>query len=112
MSKKRRPSFPRAVADAVLERALDHCEACDWPAAGKMDMHHRLLRSQGGQDTVENLIWVHHLCHVLAPYSIHQNPARSYQLGHMVRSGLDPAQVPVVAVLDLRERTGRSGLNT
>lgn len=107
MSKKRRPSFPRDVADAVLERAMGHCEACGWPAVGKMDMHHRKLRSHGGEDAVINLIWVHHTCHVIAPWSIHQNPQRSYDLGHMVRENADPAGIPVTVDLHLKG-AGRS----
>jgi hypothetical protein len=94
--------IPPAVVDEVLERAADHCEACGWPMAGKMDLHHRKLQSQGGGHTVVNLLWVHHRCHVLTRYSIHENPQRSYDLGHMVREAEDPSLVAVQVRLDLR----------
>jgi hypothetical protein len=66
-------------------------------------VHHRKLRSQGGQDTVENLMLVHDVCHNITPWSIHQNPARSYRLGHMVKQADDPADVPVVIEERLQE---------
>lgn len=95
--------IPPAVVDTVLERASNYCEACGWLAHVKMDFHHRKLRSQGGKDTVANLIWVHHTCHVLTRWSIHQNPARSYELGHMVRSRMEPSEIPVQVRLNLRD---------
>ena len=83
--------MPPAVAEAVIERAAGACEACRFTAAGKMDLHHRRLRSQGGQHTVENLLWVHDYCHD----TIHQHPAISYRQGMLVHSWDDPADVPV-----------------
>lgn len=68
-----------------------------------MALHHRLPLSAGGPNVAVNLMLVHGGCHNVAPGSIHQNPARSYRLGHLVRRGGDPAEIPVVAVANLRE---------
>lgn len=54
-------------------------------------MHHRKLRSQGGRHDPVNLIHIHTECHI----RIHGNPDQSYALGLLVRSGWDPADVPV-----------------
>ena len=88
--------IPAAVVAEVHERAQDFCEACGSvaPPSGKMDLHHRLPLSAGGLNVAVNLLLVHHLCHVVSPWAIHQNPARSYRLGHLVRRGFDPADVP------------------
>jgi hypothetical protein len=45
--------------------------------AGRIDPHHALMKSQGGQDTLDDLIAV---CRSHHDY-IHANPARSYELG-------------------------------
>ena len=83
--------MPPLVALAVITRANGACEACRFTAAGKMDLHHRKLRSQGGQHTVENLLYVHDGCHS----EIHDRVELAYKLGLLVRSYLDPADVPV-----------------
>jgi hypothetical protein len=82
------------VADAVITRAAGACEACKCAAAGKMSLHHRKLRSQGGEHTVENLLWVHdgpQGCHE----TIHRFTRASYLCGLLVRSWLNPADIPV-----------------
>lgn len=85
------------VVVAVNERAAGYCELCGLPLSGKVDLHHRKLRSQGGQDSPENLILAHHQCHM----DVHANPARSYEHGHLVRSFGDPAAIPVVVLPSL-----------
>lgn len=85
----RRDTLPRSVRLAVQARADGLCEACGM--GGPDHIHHRQLRSQGGQHVLDNLIHVHHGCHE----QIHANPTRSYALGLMVRRGVDPATVPV-----------------
>lgn len=89
-------SIPLAVRRAVKARSDGSCEACGM--SGADHMHHRQLRSQGGQHTAENLLHVHHGCHE----DIHANPARSYRLGHMVRRGVDPGSVPVLLLPKIR----------
>ena len=66
------------------------CEACMYAASGKMDLHHRKIRSQGGEHTKANLVWIHDYCHRY----IHENPTLAYRLGWLVRSYLDPRNVP------------------
>jgi len=56
-----------------------------------MSLHHRKLRSQGGEHTEANLLWVHDSCHT----AIHQYPRAAYLCGLLVRSYLDPANIPV-----------------
>ena len=46
--------------EALVERAEGRCEACGergWEA------HHVKKRSQGGNDRLENLVWLCHRCH-------------------------------------------------
>lgn len=87
---------PAAVAEFVLERAEGSCEHCGCiRPGGRHSLHHRLLRSQGGQDTIENLMVVTPEHHNVAPGSIHQEVARSIDLGHIVEAGKDPADVLV-----------------
>lgn len=94
-----------AVADEVFDRSAGYCECCGGPARSKMALHHRLPLSAGGKDEAVNLMFVHGdpfglNCHNLHQDSIHQNPARSYRLGHLVRRGGDPATVPVIRLGD------------
>lgn len=106
--------IPRIEVAKVLERALHPalgqlvCEACGELMGGLVHaLHHRLPLSAGGPNRAVNLMLVHGdlrlNCHNLTEYSIHQNPARSYRLGHLVRRGTDPAMVPVLVEPRLRE---------
>lgn len=99
--------IPVTVVEDVYERAAGYCEACGGPL-GMLGaaLHHRLPRSAGGLDETANLMLVHGSlrlnCHNLSEYSIHQNPTRSYRLGHMVRRGMRPADIPAMVAADLR----------
>jgi HNH endonuclease len=84
------------VIELVKARAGDYCEYCDGPAKESMAFHHRKLRSRGGEDTVANLVLVHHNCHNLKTRSIHLRPAEAERLGFMVNSWQDPTEVPLV----------------
>lgn len=53
--------------------------------------HHRKLRSRGGQDTTSCLVAICEPCHQW----IHQHPADATDLGWMVNSWADPAEIPV-----------------
>lgn len=91
---KRRP-MPTETRKAVWERCAETCEACGyWLRRAEMQIHHRKLRSQGGTDDLSNLLAVHGACHT-GPRGIHMNPERSYDLGHLVHSYAEPADVPV-----------------
>jgi hypothetical protein len=54
--------IPEQVKAAVRARAQDCCEAQPYrptlACSGRFELHHRLRRSQGGQDTVDNLLLV------------------------------------------------------
>jgi len=101
--------IPKRVVEAVHDRANGHCEACGWPLHGAAALHHRLPRSGGGKDETANLMLLHGgydvNCHNLSEHSVHQNPARSYRLGHLVRRGTDPATVPVIVDPGMWRRT-------
>lgn len=89
LTRPRKADIPASVRAAVKRRAGGLCEACGEP--GPQHMHHRKLRSQGGQHEAANLVHIHGACHLL----IHANPDRAYALGLMVRSSWDPAAVSV-----------------
>lgn len=84
MPKKRKGrEWPQEVKDAVWRRSGGMCEAgvaegCRKYAA---HIHHRLMRSQGGPDTLANA-W--HLCSVCHAY-IHDHPQESYEAGWLIR---------------------------
>lgn len=84
----------KKVAETVLERAGNYCEACG-KVCGNFALHHRRLRSQGGKDEVCNLIAVHHECHNMGTNSIHLNPARSIRYGWIVPSWGEPSEFPL-----------------
>jgi hypothetical protein len=81
----------------LFERCSGYCERCGIPLdEHNMAAHHRRLRSQGGQDQIENLLALHHACHNGHTRSIHANPAESYLNGWMVRSHTQPDAAPVL----------------
>ena len=82
----------KQLTDVLQERCNGFCEYCGTALHNDWARHHRLLRSQGGQDHVENLLALHHGCHQI----IHSNPAISYRNGWMVKSTNNPAETPVV----------------
>lgn len=84
----------KKVVNIVEERAGKWCEVCGECAHPNMALHHRKLRSRGGQDTPSNLIRIHHGCHNLRSDSIHLNPEKASQKGWMVGSWQDPTEVP------------------
>jgi hypothetical protein len=74
----------KAVPKDVYQQVLARDGGCvarllvpEVRCAGRIDPHHALMRSQGGKDTLEDLIAV---CRAHHDY-IHANPARSYELG-------------------------------
>lgn len=84
--KRKALAVPKAVRDQVLERDRG-CRARtlvpEVRCFGPIDPHHVLRRSQGGPDTVENLIAV---CRAHHDW-IHGHPARAYSLNLLRRSG-------------------------
>lgn len=86
------PKERRAAYETVALRSGGVCEGCG--AAPAEAVHHRLYRSRGGEDTVDNLLALCGVgnvdkCHGVAHTLIGEH------LGWSVRSGNDPADVPV-----------------
>jgi 5-methylcytosine-specific restriction endonuclease McrA len=68
-------------------RSQGYCERC----GGHIDQaefaaHHRKLRAQGGQDTIQNLVALCHQCHNLGTNSVHLNVAVAIENGFIVPS--------------------------
>jgi hypothetical protein len=79
IKRKARP-VPKSVYQQVLARDLG-CKGSNLPGkcAGRIDPHHILMRSQGGLDTLDNLV---SLCRTHHSW-VHQNPEESYRLGFL-----------------------------
>ena len=67
---------------------------------GRLHRHHRKLRSQGGTDDAANIMFVTPEQHAW----IHANPEKAYELGWLVKSWQEPAEVPIVDMDALPER--------
>lgn len=88
--------MPVSVAYKVIERAGGTCEAYLTRRAKckrvPQHLHHRKMRSQGGENTPSNLLAVCHECHRW----VHDKPAKAYELGLLVKSSKTPCDVPVL----------------
>lgn len=89
----RRPRMPDDVRADTFTRACGMCDVCgrhldpeNWA------FHHRKLRSQGGPDTVENGLALHHWCHE----RVHLNRAWARVRGYIVHREEEPDSVPVL----------------
>lgn len=85
--KARRGSKAAAMKKAraeVVERSQGRCEAAieGVCVVQGSQVHHKRRRSQGGTDTVDNLILVCHRCHD----HIHRYPAQATELGLLTRT--------------------------
>jgi 5-methylcytosine-specific restriction endonuclease McrA len=76
-----------ALRPALMARCHEWCETEMWvhsgPWRGRLEPHHKLRRSQGGQNTMENVIMVCRPCHQW----IHAHPCQAYELGLLVMRG-------------------------
>lgn len=91
------PSYDTEFQDAMVlvrERSGGRCESGMAPGCTGRGTHghHRKLRKQGGQNDLATLLHVCMPCHMV----IHHRPADSYELGHLVHSWDEPADVPVL----------------
>jgi hypothetical protein len=68
---------------AVAARSGGKCEAAAAASCRRRgsQLHHRLMRSQGGKHTVENLLDVCATCHA----HIHAHPEQAYERGWLLR---------------------------
>ena len=74
--------IPDSVREAVLDAANRTCEWCHRPG-GKLVVHHKLRRSQGGRDRVEDCAALHAICHL----AVHVNVAEAQERGLLVAVG-------------------------
>lgn len=80
----RRDRVFQAAKLLVLERDGYECRMCHGLYSRyAFDVHHLLMRSQGGTDEPENLVTLCRECHT----QVHEFPELSYKLGWLVRSG-------------------------
>jgi hypothetical protein len=82
--------------EKLYKRCQGLCEKCGISLPDSFAAHHRKLRSQGGKDTLDNAVALHHECHNLGTKSVHLNPKVSYENGFMVHSWDNPQEVPVL----------------
>ena len=61
-----------------------------------MAIHHRKLKSRGGQDEPSNLLYIHHECHNMGTNGVHNKVAWATSNGYMVNSWADPSEVHVL----------------
>ena len=82
--KERKPlkSKPHVISTYVTAQVYHRdgwlCQWCEVPG-GALDCHHVTRRSQGGKDTVGNLISVHRICHGY----IHAHPSEAKARGFL-----------------------------
>jgi 5-methylcytosine-specific restriction protein A len=99
---KRRGSLkPKRRTDPELQmlrpllraRSQGRCEVQGWDRCQRQatQVHHRKRRSQGGTHDLSNLLDCCFACHAL----IHMSGQRAYDNGWLVRSGDNPAEIPV-----------------
>lgn len=86
--------FSEKVKRKARLRAGNRCEVGGPNCTGEIEQyHHRRMRSQGGLGTLSNCLCVCATDHTL----IHQKPDWAYRHGLLVRSWLEPHEVPVHA---------------
>ncbi|MGI5414285.1 HNH endonuclease [Actinomadura luteofluorescens] len=80
--------------ETVYDRAGGHCDLCGQPLSwSSFQCHHRKKRSQGGDDSLPNLMALHGSCH---HDRVHARPKWAYDRGFMVRRDDDPAKTAVL----------------
>lgn len=80
--RSKRHVIPWRLRQEVIARDDATCRWCEVPG-GALDCHHRLARSQGGRDTLANLVSLHRICHSAA----HANPSEARRRGLIVAAG-------------------------
>lgn len=90
---------PDTVLD-VIEREQSHCAVCGLPVQGRGHVHHRKPRQIGGsrrRDRLSNLIYLHTDCHLR---HVEQQRERAVQNGWIVQGDTDPAEAPIMYMLN------------
>jgi len=83
----------KRMRPVIRRRSHGQCEVrCSQACQGKAThVHHRKMRSQGGDNSEANLLHVCARCHL----TIHDGPAIAYEHGWLVHSWDEPSSVPV-----------------
>jgi hypothetical protein len=85
----------KRLRELVFQRSEGYCQWCGGSLSLSWAIHHRKLKSQGGKDTADNLIALHHECHNLGTHAVHLNVALACERGFIVRSWLNPLTIAV-----------------
>jgi hypothetical protein len=93
--RKTADDIPPAVRAAVLERAAGLCECCGKTLEGYPTHCHHRIRRNGRNHTLDNLVVLRSICHVITPESVHQRPTWAKSRGLIVPTGMDPATTPL-----------------
>jgi 5-methylcytosine-specific restriction endonuclease McrA len=83
--------IPKAMREKVKARAGRHCERCAI-AILSGEIHHRKNRSQGGEHTLQNLVFICKPCHDW----IGAHPHLAGVEGYHVKPWCDPATVSII----------------
>lgn len=92
----RRTGPTQKVRDLIFERDENTCRLCGlYPCGARLAIHHRKPRGRGGDNRRSNLVLLGDVggCHDLVVESLR---TAAYSSGWLVRTGEDPAQVPIV----------------
>lgn len=86
-----------AIRDDIVDRAGRRCERCGRYIrdGARASLHHRKLRSQGGTDTHAGLVLLCGSGTTGCHGWVHANPAQAQELGLIVPSWADVAEVPI-----------------
>jgi hypothetical protein len=87
----------KKLREALYVRSQGVCDVCGLPLPeDSWAAHHRKLRSQGGQDTLSNLLALHHACHNGNTNSVHLAGKISRTNGYLVSAYANPEETPVL----------------
>lgn len=90
-------SVPQAVRDVVLERDEQQCRRCWRSIVGRpYSIHHRKLRSRGGDDSLPNLVTLCGSGTTGCHGWVHANPEKATTHGWMVESWRKPDEAPII----------------
>jgi 5-methylcytosine-specific restriction endonuclease McrA len=63
LAKENPKQIPEVVRLAVLHRDSYQCQLCGTSGENRLQLHHVILRSQGGKHTADNLVTLCFKCH-------------------------------------------------
>lgn len=93
---KKKKSEIGKLREIVWARCGGYCEKCGNPLeADNWALHHRKLKSRGGEDSPANCVALHHWCHNLGTDSVHSRVTEATRRGLIVNSWDNPDITPV-----------------